>query len=150
MIYIYAVLNEKNIVTNIVEWEEPSTQSNYILINSYDVTLIGKYYNAETQTFTDPPAYIVAEMSTDDICYKQQDVWLNDVLDGKAENNHTHSEYATTSAMDTALNGKSDTTHTHVEYAPASHTHSVYITDEDLQSALLGKEDCNHTHTEYA
>lgn len=79
--FIYAVLDENNIVLRLEEWEEPSTQSNYIQVETYDTSLIGKWYNADTQTFTEPPAHIAAKMSTDDICYKQEDVWLNNVLD---------------------------------------------------------------------
>ena len=103
MSYIYAVLDDRNIVIRIDEWEEPSSNPNYVQIQTYDLSLVGKYYNATTGAFTDPPAYIVAEMSTDDICYKQQDVWLNDVLDGKADSDHTHTGYVTTSALETLV-----------------------------------------------
>lgn len=138
--FIYAVLDENNIVLRLEEWEEPSAQSNYIQVQTYDTSLVGKWYNADTQTFTELPAHIAAEMSTDVICYKQQDVWLNDVLDGKAESDHTHSEYVTTTDFNTALDGK----------ANGNHTHSDYVTNTALTTALNGKADADHTHSDYA
>lgn len=84
-----------------------------------------------------------------------------DTVDGKnasdfATADHTHSQYATV----TALNGKADTNHTHAEYATTTalegkadinHTHSNYASVDDveeLQTAVNGKAPASHTHTQ--
>ena len=63
--------------------------------------------------------------SSDSIWYRENDdLSISDVLDDKAEVNHTHSGYAPTS-------------HTHTEYAATVHEHTGYAAEE-------------HTHSEYA
>lgn len=89
--------------------------------------------------------YFIPNMSSNEIFYNQNvDLCLTDVVDGKAEANHTHTEYATTS-------------HTHTEYATgtalaaletevdgkaeASHTHTA------LETAINGKANAVHSHS---
>lgn len=60
--------------------------------------------------------------------------------------NHSHSEYALSSALanyalkDHTHNQYADKTHTHTEYAPIDHTHDNYVTQEQLAEASLGGE----------
>lgn len=74
-----------------------------------------------------------------------------DTLDGIESSgfslsSHTHSNYATTTALselETAVNGKANATHTHSNYATTSDI-------ETLQTAIAGKANTNHTHSNYA
>lgn len=110
--YYYALLNMNDVVWTIQSSEQPLDHPEYILIDSYDESLIGKWYDRSDNTFKEASVQQLAEISSNVIAYKDQNLWLNDVVDGKAEENHTHSEYAMAS-------------HTH-DYAPADHTHSIY------------------------
>lgn len=149
--YIYAVLDNNNVVIRIEEFEEQIEANGYVQIESYDSSLIGKWYNPSTQTFQEPPAYVIAETSTDDICYKQEDRWLNDVLDGKAESDHIHSDYIDSQTLADLLEDKSDIIHNHdTDYASMDHTHSQYATITDMNTALSYKSDTDHTHNQYA
>lgn len=149
--FIYAVLDSKNVVVRIEEFEEQIEANGYVQIETYDSSLIGKWYNPNTQAFQVPPAYVIAETSTDDICYKQEDRWLNDVLDSKAESDHIHSDYVDSQTVTQLLAGKSDSNHNHnTDYASIEHTHSQYATMTDINTALSGKSDTDHTHSQYA
>lgn len=110
--YYYAMLNMNDVVWDVVELDFENVSTDYIQIDSYDTSLIGKWYDRSDNTFKEAPVHLQAEISSNVISYKDQDVWLNNVIDGKAEENHTHAEYAQVS-------------HTH-DYAPADHTHSIY------------------------
>ena len=110
--YYYAVVNLKDIVQFIDSSIDPITASDYIEISSEDQTLVGKFYDryglyGEAGTFIDPPISILAAHSTNDINYRNQDVWLNDKLDS----------YATTTQLS--------------NYALANHRHSL----DDLGAA---------------
>lgn len=80
-VYYYAELDEKGIVVEIISSPTPETKDNWIQIPSDDKTLIGKWYDKENKQFIDPPAYVIAAHSTDEICYKQEDKWLSKKLD---------------------------------------------------------------------
>lgn len=95
--------------------------------------------------------------STDEICRGQDTTrCLSDDLDtieanitalqtGKANTNHTHSDYI---SEDDAVAAFSPINHTHTGYAASNHSHSDL---EDLIDALdTGKADADHTHTGYA
>lgn len=79
--YYYAELNEKGIVVEIITSSTPQERDNWIEIPSVDQSLIGKWYDEATKQFIDPPAYILAAHSTDEICYKHEDKWLSKKLD---------------------------------------------------------------------
>lgn len=62
---------------------------------------------------------------------------LSETVDGKANAVHTHSGYASTSdieTLQTAINGKANANHTHTEYAAANHTHSDYASVDDVEA----------------
>lgn len=80
-VYYYAELDEKGIVVEIISSPTPETKDNWIQIPSDDKTLTGKWYDKENKQFIDPPAYVIAAHSTDEICYKQEDKWLSKKLD---------------------------------------------------------------------
>lgn len=63
-----------------------------------------------------------------------EDVCLTDVVDGKAEADHEHTEYA-------------DTDHTHTGYASADHTHAGYA---EANHEHTGYAASDHTHDGYA
>lgn len=79
--YYYAELDEKGIVVEIITSSTPQERDNWIEIPSVDQSLIGKWYDEATKQFIDPPAYILAAHSTDEICYKHEDKWLSKKLD---------------------------------------------------------------------
>lgn len=82
-------------------------------------------------------------------------------LAGKADANHTHSQYATNDdveALETEVTGKADSTHTHAQgditglstalSSKANATHSHAQSDiTGLATALSGKADTGHTHS---
>ena len=88
---------------------------------------------------------------------------MNNALATKSDSTHTHSQYATTTAMNNALDDKADADHIHEDYvtntdytaglstkANTSHTHSQYATTTAMNTALEGKSNTSHTHNNYA
>ena len=88
----------------------------------------------------------VPELSTDSIWYRENmsrclsdhldelEGYIETLEDGKADADHTHTEYA-------AAN------HTHTGYAAASHTHTGYAaTNHTHTAAAIGAAPTNHTH----
>lgn len=126
VVYYYAVLNDKDVVVNVTQSETQVIADNMIEIGSLDTSLIGKLYDRENDTFIVAPANVVAELSTDQINYKDQDVWLNSVLDGL-------------SATVTTLDGNIDDVATDVAALETSVT--------NLTTAVDGKANSSHTHT---
>ena len=74
----------------------------------------------------------------------QEDVCLTDVVDGKAEADHTHTGYA---AAAHEHDGYADANHTHTGYAEANHEHTDYA---DVNHEHTEYADADHTHTGYA
>jgi len=111
-------------------------------------------------TASDNPNFI--PLTSSDEIYLGQDVEtcvtdaIYDLIQNKANLNHTHSEYAEQSdfeLLEDVVNTKADLTHTHTEYASTSHTHSDYATVvalDTLETKVNGKANVNHNHTEYA
>lgn len=118
--YYYAQLDEKDFCYNIMESVVIMTDYNMVQVASLTEDIIGLWYDRDDCTFKVAPIHALADHSTDQINYKDQDVWLNDVLDGKAESDHTHSDYALT---DHTHSNYANSSHTH-DYAASNHTHS--------------------------
>lgn len=80
--FCYAMLNEKDIVTQVIRRETalPDVPSSVIVIQTYDESLVGKWYNRANGTFSEPPIHVLAEHSTDKINVGTQDLWLTDKL----------------------------------------------------------------------
>lgn len=80
--YFYAVLDENDICINVVEMEtELPSDPCYIRIDSLDQSLIGQWYNRETQTFqVEIPFHVVAAHSTNEINVGTSDVSLTTKL----------------------------------------------------------------------
>lgn len=165
--YYYAILNEKNIVINVYQSDtEMSAADNLVAITQAqynDSTLIGKWYNRESGVFTEPPISVLAEHSTSEIQYKEEEKWLDtklDEMDTAINNRYTKEE----SDAKYALAGSGGATMTSAEilaaikevdgagsgldadtldgksstdFASSDHTHTGYAAE-------------NHTHTEYA
>lgn len=105
---------------------------------------------------SDNPNFI-ANMSSDEIYFGQDTTaCLTDVVDDKADVNHTHTGYASQSDLDLledVVDTKASSTHTHLEYAASSHTHGDYATVvalDALGEEVDGKANASHTHTGYA
>lgn len=124
--YYYAVLNEKNVVSETVYYDTQQTTSDTLLSITFAQyqTVTGLYWNGTE--FVEPPISIAAEASTDDINYKTEDKWLStklDEMDAATATNTAAVETLTTSI--------------------ATATSNV----ETLTSAVAGKADATHTHT---
>ena len=126
VVYYYAVLNDKDVVVNVTQSESQVVADNMISIDSLDTSLIGKLYDRTTNTFVVAPANVVAELSTSQINYKDQDVWLDSVLDGL-------------SATVTTLDGNIDDVATDVA--------TLETSVANLNTAVDGKANASHTHT---
>lgn len=81
VMYYYAVLNNKGIVTEVFSSATKQTDVGLVEIESEDAALIGKWYDEKRHCFVEPPACVLAEHSTDEICYKKENKWLNGKLD---------------------------------------------------------------------
>ena len=162
--YFYAVIElETGICFDVMEVEEPITDDpSCIEIDSNDKSYMfrKKYVNgawenttpAEAQQFEGAHIGIHGE-------------WLDDVINSKADINHTHDGYATTDHSHTGyvssddlqvltdiVDTKADTNHSHTEYSPSNHTHDGYVTQvviDTLAEKVDNKADVSHTHSEY-
>ena len=175
--YYYAELDENDVCTGVFESLEPIEDYMYIEIDSLNDNLIGLWYDRSTGEFETASFSVTAAHSTDEINYRSTDQRLSDVLDAKAESDHTHTGYASTShthsnyaesdhtheqsdirGFEDTLAGKADTNHTHSGYAATNHTHSNYAStthnhDDDyaaVDHAHTGYAATNHTHSGYA
>ncbi|MBR0599548.1 hypothetical protein [Sinanaerobacter chloroacetimidivorans] len=81
ILFYYAVLGEKDIVTEVISSETEITDPNKILIQTNDTSLIGKWYNRQTGQFLVPPIHILAELDTRQINVQGEDKWLQTELD---------------------------------------------------------------------
>lgn len=80
-VYYYAVLDEKGIVVQVFSSSNEQTDPGLVRIETEDQSLIGKWYDEENQRFAEPPIFVLAEHSTDEISYKKEEKWLSDKLD---------------------------------------------------------------------
>lgn len=81
--FYYVMLDGKDIVTEVIRRETalPVVPDNMVQIQSYDQTLVGKWYDRANGVFLDPPIHVLAELSTDQVNVGTQDKWLTDKLD---------------------------------------------------------------------
>lgn len=135
--YYYAFINEGNVCTGVYSLPTQMTSDNYIAITEEQYnsqSVVGMRWNAETETWESP---LIFSCTTDDVDYKGTGVLLTSKLD----------------SMDTAIAGKANVEHTHTEYAAVDHTHTGYATTsemEALETVVDGKANINHTHSDYA
>lgn len=85
ILFYYAVLGEKDIVTEVISSETEITDPNKILVQTNDTSLIGKWYNRQTGQFLVPPIHILAELDTGQINVQGEDKWLQTELDEMSE-----------------------------------------------------------------
>ena len=84
-------------------------------------------------------------MSSDEIWYGgESNICLTDVVEHKADYDHTHTNYA---ATDHTHEGYAEATHTHTGYATVNHTHTAYAESTHTHSEYA---ESTHMHTEYA
>lgn len=83
--FYYAILDERNIVTSVYESETEMTGVDNMVSITFeqynDPELIGKWYDAINNEFKVPTVDILAEMSTSQIQYKDENKWLDEKLD---------------------------------------------------------------------
>lgn len=83
--YYYAVLDERGIAINVLASQTPITNATHIEITSAQYndpdSILGLYYNPDTNTFITPPIHVLAETSTSNIQYKSEEKWLDTKLD---------------------------------------------------------------------
>nr|WP_315021554.1 hypothetical protein [uncultured Aminipila sp.] len=82
IMFYYAILDDKDIVTQVVALEAKVTDPKKIEISTYDQSLVGKWYNRSNGTFAAPPIHVLAKMSTGEINTLKadgspEDKWLN-------------------------------------------------------------------------
>lgn len=118
--YYYAHINSSNLVDAVYVFSTPTTEDGYIEITEaqYNLPITTYRYHPDSNYFEE----WYWACSTDEVCYPNSLDMVTTILDdftdefnGKADINHSHSDYAASS-------------HTHTEYAPLSHSHSNYAT----------------------
>lgn len=82
--YYYAQLDERDICIGVTEYPSEVTSDSLIRISTLDANLVGLWYDRTDSTFKEAPISVLAELSTDQINYRQDNKWLSDVLDEKA------------------------------------------------------------------
>lgn len=177
LIHYYAVLSDRDIVIDIIEYEGTLTGNTVVEITSLDMSLMGLWYDRNgDQTFKTPPIHAVSAYSTDQINYRDEDVWLSDKIDLLADRIEEVADTVPTETTDSAmtdaeilaavknvdghnsgldadtLDGKhasefATSDHAHTDYADANHTHSGYAEANHTHS---GYASSGHTHSEYA
>lgn len=134
IMFYYAILDDKDIVTQVVALEAKVTDPKKIEISTYDQTLVGKWYNRSNGTFTAPPIHVLAKMSTGEINTLKadgtpEDKWLNteltemkskitEVENGTPEVKSLHTELAQLRSKITEVeNGTPEVKQLHTELA---------------------------------
>lgn len=82
--YFYAQLNEKDLCIGVQEYPTEVIDARLIRIETLDESLIGFWYDRADSTFKPAPIRVLADHSTDVVNYRNEDRWLSDVLDEKA------------------------------------------------------------------
>lgn len=169
VIYYYAVLNEKSIVTETVYYSTQQQESATLRAITYSQykEIEGLYWNGTE--YVTPPISIAAVASTDEVNYKNQDKWLStklDEMDASISENETDIGTITTSletvvsnlatvtqslsALSTVVDGKANAVHTHgvSDVTGLSTTLDGLSTDiSGIETAINGKANAVHTHS---
>lgn len=160
--YYYAVVDVNYIVTDVHQLEEEVNDPAWIPIDSYNMDLVGLWYNVEDQTYSHIGNKYLIPLKIVDGAGSGLDA---DLLDGKhasefALADHTHEgsgsgtvpehdhddEYA---AIDHTHTGYAAVSHDHdADYASLTHTHTGYA--EASHNHDSDYADIDHTHTGYA
>lgn len=82
--FFYAQLNEKDLCIGVQEYPTEVIDARLIRIETLDESLIGFWYDRTDSTFKPAPIRVLADHSTDVVNYRNEDRWLSDVLDEKA------------------------------------------------------------------
>ncbi len=82
--FFYAQLNEKDLCIGVQEYPTEVIDARLIRIETLDESLIGFWYDRMDSTFKPAPIRVLADHSTDVVNYRNEDKWLSDVLDEKA------------------------------------------------------------------
>lgn len=134
--YYYAVVDVNYIVTEIYESDVEMDESNFLPIDTYDMDLVGMWYDIETQTYSHVGNKYLIPLKIVDGAGSGLDADKLDGMDASefATVDHTHTGYASSQHTH---DGFATEDHTHTGYAEAGHTHTGYA-------------NANHTHTGYA
>lgn len=82
--YIYAYLDTDDVCISVQQYTSEMSGTRYIRLETLDQSLVGLWYDRTDGTFKAVPIHVSAEHSSSEINYKDQDVWLDDILDAKA------------------------------------------------------------------
>lgn len=121
--YYYAVVDVNYIVTDVHQLEEEVNDPAWLPIDSYNMDLVGLWYDIETQTYSHVGNKYLNPLKIVDGAGSGLDA---DLLDGKqasefALSSHTHTGYA---ASEHTHTGYASSTHNHdTVYAAIDHTH---------------------------
>ena len=154
MVYYYAYLNSANICEQVYAMPSPITGSNYILLDTYDTSLIGKRYN--NGVWEEVTWYYYAKLDDRDIVIE---------IISNPDTALTGDDLISISSADTSLIGKwYNRTAEEFQEAPI-HILAIHSTDEinvgtadkwltteitEINAALNGKADTDHIHSGYA
>lgn len=90
--YFYAYLDTDDVCISVQEYTSEMSGTRYIRLDTLDQTLVGLWYDRTDGTFKAVPIHIQAEHSSSEINYKDQDTWLDAIIDGKADATNVYSK----------------------------------------------------------
>lgn len=85
IMFYYALLDAKDIVTDVVALPSQVTDPKKISVPTYDKSIVGKWYNRSTGLFQEVPIHVLAKVNTGEINVlkadgTQEDKWLDSKL----------------------------------------------------------------------
>ena len=135
----------------------PITESQYAsgdLVGQYYNSLLGIFEIIDMMNYMGNSNWMTHKETTMPLSTKTDNMEAE--IRAKADINHIHDGYASADdleLLEDIINEKANANHSHNEYAPVSHVHSDYATVialDTLGEEVDSKADANHAHAEYA
>lgn len=156
--HYYAIINEEYIVMEVTSSSTVINDPNYIEITEEqynDEGFLGYFYDQDKDEFVGAMGWMC---TSNEIRYDETYRTLTGKLNEIEENiaTHTHDGYVSSDdlqVLEDIVDTKADTNHTHDEYSLIGHTHDDYATQvalDELEVEVNSKADSVHSHTEYA
>lgn len=156
--YYYAIINEEYVVMEVVSSATTISDPSYIEITEEqynDEGFLGMFYDQDKNEFV---GYIMWMATTNEVRYDETYRTLTGKLNEMDEEiaTHTHTGYVSSNdlqVLEDIIDTKADSNHSHSEYATANHLHDEYVLQTDfdvLGEEVNGKASTSHSHTEYA
>lgn len=156
--HYYAIINEEYVVMEVTSSTTVINNPSYIEINEEqynDEGFIGYFYDQDKNEFV---GYVMWMCTSNEIRYDETYRTLTGKLNEMDEEiaTHTHTGYASSDdlqVLEDVVDTKADANHTHSGYALTNHGHTEYALQTSLDT--LGEEvrekaDANHSHSEYS